>query len=911
MTQELGVGRLRRPCWRERPAAAIEPADPDGDVLVFSPDEDFGLGEALAASHGWHRSTLVRLGTASARHEPRRVRIDRRDPAQYASLIDAARGALTLYFLGGLAERHANPFDLEHLDDAQDVGASSLLRLVGALSRAPDRPAHLRLITNNTHDVLGGEADNPAAGVLLGLAAALPRGLPSLRLSRVDLARADLARAEGSEPDRRLLAALGAEQPGGELVAWRGGTRSVRSLEELTPQAAPAGQPPFKQRGVYLLTGGDRDIKRVLARRLASAYQARLVLVDPSPRTRDQELAHRDLEALGAELVDLRADCRDPAAARAALRQALSRFGSVDGLIHAPARPARDDLAHLEERAFAASLAESVRGAVVLLDALETEPLDLVAFATAALSFDARPTHPAAAAAAEFLGCFGRYLHGRMRRPVKIFHGEGRADESLALLWETLAGPELQIISAAAEPPATPSLTRAEPAPARPDRAPAHAPEPIAVVGMCGAFPGSPDLDLFWEHLAGGREFVTELPPERAALDERVAALRGSADGPRRGRSGYLGEVDSFDAPLCGISPREARLMDPQQRLFLQIVWGAIEDAGYRATALAGTRTGLFVGVASNDYLQAIVQSGVEIDGQAATGNAHSMLANRTSFFLDLHGPSEPINTGGSSALVAVHRAIRAIRDGECDLAIAGGVHVTLAPGPGARGDVERTADGYVRGEGGGAILLKPLRKAQEDGDFIHGVLLGSAVAHAGRAGAIPERRAAAISELLAQAYRSAGVSPASVSYLEAHGAGLEAGDPAEIDALITIFTAGRAPGTPLPCALGNVKANIGHLEPAAGIAGLIKVLLSMRHRALPPLGSADRPRAAPALPGSPFYIPDRLTPWESPIHDGRILPRPATCRSPAVNSCTRPRCLPAPHWWQGVVPGPPATMRT
>ena len=906
--------RLRRPCWRERSAARVEAGDPGGDVLLFSPEEDFGLGEALAAFHGWHRSTLVRLGLTSARFQPGRVQIDHRDPAHYARLLDGARGPLSVYFLGGLQQRYYSPSDLDHLERVQDVGALSLLRLARALARAPGGPVHLTLITNNTQDVLGDEAYHPFAGALLGLAAALPRDLSSLRLSLVDLAKADLVRAGGGGPDRRLLAALHAEPTDGELVAWRGGTRFVRSLEEVTLPEVTAEGPPFKHRGVYLLTGDARALKAALGRRLASAHRARLVFMDRQALTRDQESAHRDLEALGAEVAYLRADLTDPASVHAALREALARFGAVDGLIHVPAPPADEALAHLDECAFAAALAPSLQGAVVLLDALETEPLDIVAFITAATSFVASPGQSVSAATAGFLGCFGRYLQHRMKRPVKILHGELGADDQLAVLWRALASTELQIVATGGEPPARAGgelLPRAElrlpsaveraappaaveraapPAVASagsarasmPARSSAGAREPIAIVGMSGVCPGSPDLDLFWDHLAEGREFVTELPAERATLDESAAAMRGS---PRRKRGGFLADVDRFDASLFGISPREARQMDPQQRLFLQVVWAAIEDAGYRPSALAGTSTGLFVGVSSTDYLEAIVRSGVEIDGQTATGNAHSVLANRASFFFDLHGPSEPINTGGSSSLLAVHRAIRSIRDNECEMAIAGGVHVALAPGPGAAGTpadaFDRTADGYIRGEGVGAILLKPLRKARADRDHIHGLLLGSAVGHEGQAGAIPERRAAALSELLAQAYRDAGVAPSSVSYIEAHGVGVAAGEPAELQALASLFAAPRAPGFAarrgLPCALGNVKANIGHLEAAAGIAGLIKVLLGIRHRALPPLGPADRPRTAPDLRGSSHFIPDGLTPWDPSIDErGRPLPRRA-----------------------------------
>ncbi|MCD9899121.1 polyketide synthase [Streptomyces sp. MT29] len=236
---------------------------------------------------------------------------------------------------------------------------------------------------------------------------------------------------------------------------------------------------------------------------------------------------------------------------------------------------------------------------------------------------------------------------------------------------------------------------------------------------MAGAFPGSPDLDSFWNHLAAGHDLVGDAPSDRFP----------GVDASRRPQGGFLDGVDRFDAEFFQISPREARVMDPQHRLFLQTVWAAIEEAGHDPADLAGTRCGLYVGVASSEYGELARERGASVDGQLITGNDHSVLANRISFLLDLRGPSEPVDTACSSSLVAIHRAVGAIRSGECDLAIAGGVNVILSTtgfdafttsgmlaADGRCKAFDYRADGYVRGEGVGAVLLKPLSRARPTG---------------------------------------------------------------------------------------------------------------------------------------------------------------------------------------------------
>ncbi|WP_344593358.1 SDR family NAD(P)-dependent oxidoreductase [Streptomyces violaceusniger] len=426
------------------------------------------------------------------------------------------------------------------------------------------------------------------------------------------------------------------------------------------------------------------------------------------------------------------------------------------------------------------------------------------------------------------------------------------------------------------------------PAPTRTARTQAAVPpagavtdEPIAIVGMAGRFPGSPDLDAYWENLAAGRDLVEEIPDDRFDWRDIYGDPREDPERVPSRWGGFLKGIDRFDPEFFRISPREARTMDPQHRLFLQAVWQAIEDAGHDPTSLEGTRTGVFVGVGSTEYAQMLIERGVEVDGQAATGNAHSVLANRVSFLLGLHGPSEPLDTACSSSLTAVHRAVQAIRAGECEAALAGGVNVLLSPtgflafgksgmlSPDGRCKTfDHRADGYVRGEGVAAVLLKPLSRAQAEGDHVYALVRGTAVNHGGRANSLTAPNPQAQTDVIVRAHRAAGVSADTITYVEAHGTGTALGDPIEVNGLVDAFCALGSGGRTGYCALGSVKTNIGHLETAAGVAGLIKVVKALQHRQLPPSLHMERVNPLIDLTGAPFYLLDELRPW-SRLSDG------------------------------------------
>jgi acyl transferase domain-containing protein/tryptophanase/acyl carrier protein len=419
--------------------------------------------------------------------------------------------------------------------------------------------------------------------------------------------------------------------------------------------------------------------------------------------------------------------------------------------------------------------------------------------------------------------------------------------------------------------------------------------EPIAIVGMSGVMPLSEDLDEFWDNLKSSRDLISVVPPDRWRWEDYFGNPFTESNKSNSKWGGFMKEVDKFDAQFFGISAKEAQMMDPQQRLFLQTVWKAIEDSGQKVSDLSGTRTGLFVGVATNDYLNIMSSLNASMDVYAGSGNSHSILANRVSFLLNLHGPSAPIDTACSSSLIALHRAVESIRTGGCDMAIVGGVHTMLSPGghisfamaglmsgDGKCRSFDKGGTGYSRGEGCGAVLLKPLSVAEVDGNPIYAVIRSTAENHGGRVAMLTAPSASAQSALLVEAYEKAKIDPGTVGYIECHGTGTGLGDSIEVQGMSKAFSElykrhDKPPAAQPHCGLSCVKSNMGHLETAAGIASVQKVVLAMKHKQIPATLHFEEINPYIKLKGTPFYIVDKLTEWEAPMgEDGTSLPRRA-----------------------------------
>jgi 6-methylsalicylic acid synthase len=380
--------------------------------------------------------------------------------------------------------------------------------------------------------------------------------------------------------------------------------------------------------------------------------------------------------------------------------------------------------------------------------------------------------------------------------------------------------------------------------------------------------------EAFWNCLVDGFDAIGEVPPDRwahyEAGGENAAALRRVS---RLG--GFVSDVDEFDAAFFGVSPREATLMDPQQRMALEVTWEALEHAGVVPGDLAGTDTGVFIGVNSDDHGRKLLEDLPRIEAWTGIGSSMCAVANRVSYVLDLHGPSMVVDTACSSSLVALHLACQSLRLGETPVAIAGGVMLMVAPGltmvmdtagalapDGRSKSFDASANGYGRGEGCGIVVLKRLSDAHRDGDRVLALVRGSAVSQDGRTNGIMAPSGEAQTEMLRVACRHGGVAPESVDYVEAHGTGTRAGDPVEAAALAAVYGTGRPADR--PCLIGSVKTNIGHLEAASGIAGVIKAVLAIEHAAIPPSINFDTPNPDIAWAGSGLRVVTDLTPWPS-----------------------------------------------
>ncbi|QYC41600.1 Erythronolide synthase, modules 3 and 4 [Nonomuraea coxensis DSM 45129] len=391
-------------------------------------------------------------------------------------------------------------------------------------------------------------------------------------------------------------------------------------------------------------------------------------------------------------------------------------------------------------------------------------------------------------------------------------------------------------------------------------------PEPVAIVGIGCRLPGAaPGPAGLWDLLVAGTDAVGPVPAARAGGNTGWAE-------PGVGVGGFLPDVEAFDPAFFSLNAREAAAMDPQQRLLLEVAHEALQDAGLRQADLAGSQTGVYVGISGTDHIAAAFPAGARPDGYTPTGAAHSIAANRVSYVFDLHGPSMAIDTACSSSLVAIHQAVLALRTGQCDLALAGGVNAVLSPEVGrcfgAAGVLApdgrcksfgADADGMGRSEGAVVLALRPLPDALAAGDRVYALILGGAVNSDGRTNGLMSPSAPAQARLLRAACRAAGVEPGDVEYVEAHGSGTRLGDLMELRALAEVM---GGPGRAEPLRVGSVKSNLGHLEAAAGAAGLAKAALALHHGVLPGSLHADPPAADFPWDSAPVRVVTKPKPW-------------------------------------------------
>ncbi|WP_261864757.1 type I polyketide synthase, partial [Mycobacterium marinum] len=406
--------------------------------------------------------------------------------------------------------------------------------------------------------------------------------------------------------------------------------------------------------------------------------------------------------------------------------------------------------------------------------------------------------------------------------------------------------------------------------------------EPIAVVGMGCRFPGGiSGPEALWQFLCDRKSSIGRVPDERwAQFDDGSPAVKALLARTTRWGS-YLSDIDAFDADFFEISASEADKMDPQQRLLLEVAWEALEHAGIPPSSLRRSQTGVFAGSCLSEYGAIASTDLTQVDGWSNTGGAMSIIANRLSYFLDLRGPSVAVDTACSSSLVAIHLACQSLRMQDSNLAIAAGVNLLLSPAvfrgfdqvgalspTGNCRAFDAAADGFVRGEGAGVVVLKRLTDAQQDGDRVLAVICGSAINQDGRSNGLMAPNPAAQQAVLRAAYTNAGMQPSEVDYVEAHGTGTLLGDPIEARALGSVLGRGRPEESPL--LIGAVKTNLGHTEAAAGIAGFIKTVLAVQHGQIPPNQRFESPNPHIAFADLRMKVVDELTDWPDTGHPRR-----------------------------------------
>jgi 3-oxoacyl-(acyl-carrier-protein) synthase/acyl carrier protein len=415
----------------------------------------------------------------------------------------------------------------------------------------------------------------------------------------------------------------------------------------------------------------------------------------------------------------------------------------------------------------------------------------------------------------------------------------------------------------------------------------------IAIVGLAGRYPGAENIDAFWRNLRDGLDSITEVPPDRWDWREFYSQDRTQPGAHYSKWGGFINGVDKFDPLFFNIAPNDALYIDPQERLFLETTWAALEDAGYKPEDLRGregpylqSQVGVYAGVMYSEY-QLLAHEQTLAGRPTAAGSIYASIANRVSYFLDLHGPSMTVDTMCSSSLTCIHLACQDLKSRVTDLAIAGGVNVTIHPNKylllsagqfisteGRCGSFGEGGDGYIPGEGVGVAVLKRLSDALRDGDHIYGVIKGSALNHGGKANGFSVPNPNAQRAVISRALAGAGIDASRVGYLEAHGTGTKLGDPIEIAGLAQAFKTAQEEGS--HCWLGSVKSNIGHGESVAGISGLTKVLLQMKHGQIAPSLHSEVLNPHIDFKATPFAVNQTLRDWERQLVDGKMLPRVA-----------------------------------
>ncbi|WBL40655.1 SDR family NAD(P)-dependent oxidoreductase [Bacillus velezensis] len=722
-----------------------------------------------------------------------------------------------------------------------------------------------------------------------------------------------------SVSDKTSLPALTAEiircesteaHPGETDLYYEGNVRWVRALREAEP--AQNSDFSFKENGVYMITGGAGGLGLIFAEHIAAQTKANIILAGRSELTEDKKNKISRMKAGGSSVQYIRGDFSDSRDAERIIKTIKKKFGEINGVIHSAGVTHDALLIQKSKDEIQEVIAPKINGTVLLDSLLQTEPLDFFVMFSSSSSMYGNIGQTDYALANRFIDLFAEWREGMRRKkersgvsvaigwplwedggmkvdkqtekwmkqkigmvPLSKTNGIKAFQDSLSMNASQLIvfeGDKEKLESALQD-----TFKEDESREIQINETADTRHQDIAIIGLSGKYPMAEDLPEFWENLKSGKDCITEIPPDRWNIDDFF-----SEDRDMKGKSyskwgGFISGADQFDPLFFHISPREAELMDPQERLFLETAKNCFEDSGYPRNMLEKMKVGVFVGAMWGQYQ---LFEGEENGAAFSPASVYSSIANRVSYCFHLKGPSLALDTMCSSSLTSIHYACQSIHCGESDMALAGGVNLSIHPNKykflsmgqflssdGRCRSFGKDGSGYVPGEGVGAVLLKPLKKAIEDQDQIYGVIKGSAVNHGGKTSGYSIPNPDAQAEVISEALRKADIDPNTVNYIEAHGTGTSLGDPIEIQGLKDSYQLNH------PCAIGSVKSNIGHLESAAGIAAVTKVLLQMKNKQLVPSLHSDIVNPFIDFDQVPFQVQRKAAEWNIPQNSHAVHP--------------------------------------
>ncbi|MDQ0059021.1 acyl transferase domain-containing protein/acyl carrier protein [Paenibacillus harenae] len=887
------------PVW-ERLEAAGQPVS--GPVLIF--DDNDELFRELKAKLGHDDVVLVKPGVRYRAVDTRYYELEPGHAEGYHRLIKELQKAdlFPVNIIYHWARPSGNVLE-DGLKLTLDRGLRSVMNLTQAIMAANPKAAAALLYAYEGTD----QEPQPLYAALTGFNRSLRMENPKFNYKTVELR--PNPELSASKLAQYLINEWGIVDNAAVDIRLDSGHRYVKRFElaDSDPTEADASSKPGLE-DVCLITGGLGALGLLFAKHLASQGWRKIVLAGRSALDAGKQEQISRLEALGLLVLYVQADVSKRKDIERLVREAKKRFGAIHGVIHSAGILQDSYVAKKTRDEMNAVLAPKVNAALYLDEALKDEPLRFFVMFSSISAAVGNMGQSDYAYANGFLDAFAgwreeqRKAGSRQGRSLSINwplwqDGGMQVDEVTAQMIYSKTGmialrdaSGLQAFDAALRMPNLQVMVLegnrhrmleaqgisadsklAQSAPINMSDAPAAGEEDIAIIGVAGRYPGARNLDEFWTNLRDGKNGITEIPKERWDYTSYFSENQQQLGKIYSKWGGFIEDADKFDPLFFQISPREAVMMDPQERLFLQTAWETMEDAAYTRERLAKDRVGVFVGVMWAQY-QLLTH---EVNGASISPTSvYSSIANRVSYFFNFTGPSLALDTMCSSSLTALHYACESIRRGESDLAMAGGVNLSIHPNKyiflsnqrmassdGSCKSFGEGGDGYVPGEGVGAVLLKPLSKAVADGDHIYAVVKGSAVNSGGKTSGFSVPSPTGQSNVITDALNKSGIDPQSISYIEAHGTGTSLGDPIEINGLHKAFGDSKT----MSCAIGSVKSNIGHLESAAGIAAITKVLLQMKHGQLVPSLHSSVLNEKINFAESSFVVQQELQVWKRP----------------------------------------------